>query len=72
MPVLERGKKGVKAYFPVGESCSWRHIWTGKLFAEPGCEVRVEAPIGQPAIFVKEGSIIGDTFLKNLKEFNIL
>lgn len=72
VPVLDRGKKDVKAYFPVGESCSWQHIWTGKLFAKPGSEVWVEAPIGHPAIFVKEGSIIGETFLKNLREFNIL
>ncbi|XP_018850947.2 sulfoquinovosidase-like [Juglans regia] len=72
VPVLDKGKKNVKVYFPVGERCDWQHIWTGKLFREQGCEASVEAPIGYPAVFVKTGSTIGETFIKNLRDFNIV
>lgn len=37
-----------------------------------GCEVKVEAPIGYPAVFVKDGSTVGETFLKNLRDLEIL
>ncbi|KAI5663768.1 hypothetical protein M9H77_23091 [Catharanthus roseus] len=71
VPVLDKGKKGVKAYFPVGESCSWKHIWTGNLYSQ-GTEAWIEAPVGNPAVFIKDGSLIGDMFLENLREDNIL
>lgn len=72
VPVLDKGKEAVKVYFPEGESCLWKHVWTGKLHSKQGSEIWVEAPIGYPAIFVKDGSIIGETFLENLREYNIL
>ncbi|KAL7204766.1 hypothetical protein ACSBR2_017803 [Camellia fascicularis] len=72
VPVLDKGKKNVKVYFPVGESCSWKHIRTGNLYTKQGSEAWVEAPIGYPAIFVKADSVIGETFLKNLREYDIL
>ncbi|XP_074320564.1 uncharacterized protein LOC141657287 [Silene latifolia] len=71
-PVLDKGKRDAKVYFPLGESCSWIHIWTGKEYTSMGTEARVEAPLGYPAIFVKSASVIGETFLKNLKDLNIL
>lgn len=81
VPVLDKGKKQVKAYFPLGQGCSWQHIWTGKIFCRPsrysenaqqGIESWVEAPIGFPAIFVKLGSSVGKQFMKNLQDFGIL
>lgn len=72
VPVLDKGRNEVKAYFPVGDSCSWQHIWSGEQFIKQGCEVKVEAPIGYPAVFVKDGSTVGQTFLKNLKDLQIL
>ncbi|GLT88090.1 hypothetical protein SLE2022_061300 [Rubroshorea leprosula] len=72
VPVLDKGKKDVKAYFPTGEACPWQHIWTGRLYKKPGCEVWVEALLGYPAVFVKVGSIVGETFLENLRNLNIL
>ncbi|KAL2501900.1 Sulfoquinovosidase [Forsythia ovata] len=72
VPVLDKGKEMVKAYFPGGENCTWKHVWTGKLYSKKGSEAWVEAPIGYPAIFVKDSSKIGDTFLKNLREYNVL
>ncbi|XP_038720837.1 sulfoquinovosidase-like [Tripterygium wilfordii] len=71
VPVLDKGRKNVKAYFPVGETSPWQHIWSGKLYAQ-GCEVSVEAPIGCPAVFVRAGSNVGETFLKNLRNVDIL
>ncbi|KAL3841161.1 hypothetical protein ACJIZ3_025752 [Penstemon smallii] len=72
VPVLDKGKENVKVYFPEGEICSWRHVWTGKLHSKRGFESWVKAPIGYPAVFVKDGSKIGDEFINNLKEYNIL
>ncbi|KAK7290774.1 hypothetical protein RIF29_05452 [Crotalaria pallida] len=72
VPVLDKGKKKVKAYFPLGESSSWLHIWTGKIFSKQGSEAWIEAPIGYPAVFVKVGSLIGETFLNNLVSLGIL
>ena len=62
----------VGVYFPIGETCAWKHIWTGKQYAKQGSEALVEAPIGYPAIFVKANSTIGETFLKYLREYNVL
>lgn len=72
VPVLDKGKKKVRAYFPIGEMSSWQHIWTGMTFKNQGSEAWVDAPIGYPAVFVKTGSVVGETFLKNLKESHIL
>ncbi|MQL94119.1 hypothetical protein Taro_026771 [Colocasia esculenta] len=80
VPVLDKGKKNVKAYFPFGDGCSWQHIWSGKLFnrssdhttnTQQGFEAWVESPIGYPAVFVKHGSPVGETFLKNLRDLNL-
>uniref|UniRef100_A0A7N0TA50 Alpha-glucosidase n=1 Tax=Kalanchoe fedtschenkoi TaxID=63787 RepID=A0A7N0TA50_KALFE len=72
VPILDKGKKKVKAYFPMGENEAWLHIWTGKLYSQPGREALVEAPLGHPAAFVKAGSTVGSTFLENLKELNLV
>ncbi|XP_004303593.1 PREDICTED: putative alpha-xylosidase 2 [Fragaria vesca subsp. vesca] len=71
VPVLDKGMNNVKAYFPTGNS-SWQHVWTGKQFTEEGFETIVEAQIGYPAVFFKTGSIVGETFLKNLRDLKIL
>lgn len=72
VPVLDKGRKKVKAYFPIGEVCSWKHVWTGTTYNKQGSEAWVEAPIGYPAVFVKSGSVVGETFLKNLRNVEIL
>ncbi|XP_057547685.1 uncharacterized protein LOC130826148 isoform X2 [Amaranthus tricolor] len=72
-PVLDKGKKEAKVYFPLkeDESCSWIHIWTGKEYTCTGTEARVDAPLGYPAVFVKSGSLIAETFLQNLRDLDI-
>ncbi|XP_058003212.1 uncharacterized protein LOC110658267 isoform X2 [Hevea brasiliensis] len=72
VPVLDKGKQNVKAYFPEGETYPWKHIWSGKLFTEQGSEAWVEAPLGYPAVFIKDGTSVGETFLENLRNFGIL
>lgn len=80
VPVLDRDRREVDAYFPREEGRPWRHIWSGRLFEDPsGCclnprrgfEARVEAPLGFPAVFVRDGSPVGDEFLKNLRDLNV-
>lgn len=72
VPVLDKGKNKVKAYFPFGEDRPWLHIWTGRIYSDQGSESWVEAPLGYPAVFVKAGSTVGETFLKNLRDRNLL
>lgn len=74
VPVVDKGKNHVNVYFPIGETCSWKHIWTGEQFdpEKAGSECRVKAPIGYPAVFVKVGSTVGETFVKNIIDLKIL
>lgn len=72
VPVLDKGRKNVKAYFPVGENCAWQHVWTGKVYEKPGSKVLMDAPLGCPAVFVKTGSVVGETFLENLRNLNMV
>uniref|UniRef100_A0A803LT09 Alpha-glucosidase n=1 Tax=Chenopodium quinoa TaxID=63459 RepID=A0A803LT09_CHEQI len=73
-PILDKGKREAKVYFPLEnkESCSWIHIWTGKVYNCLGTEAKIDAPLGYPAVFVKSGSFIAETFLQNLRDLDIL
>ncbi|KAI8991603.1 glycosyl hydrolases family 31-domain-containing protein [Mycotypha africana] len=54
-PVLAPATAYVKVYFPKdAQKISWRHIWTGKYYPGDGSYQTIDAPIGQPAIFIKE------------------
>jgi alpha-glucosidase (family GH31 glycosyl hydrolase) len=54
-PVLSPSASYVKVYFPKdAQNISWRHIWTGKYYPGDGTYKAVDAPLGQPAVFVKE------------------
>lgn len=54
-PVLSPSTASVKVYFPKdAEKVTWRHIWSGKYFDGNGSYKAVDAPLGQPAIFIKE------------------
>ena len=57
-------------YLPPGP---WIHLWTGKEHgsASSGATVTVQAPIGQPAVFYRKGSVVGATFVSNLKAAGI-
>lgn len=57
-PVLDPGRAKVQAWLPPG---TWIHGWTGSAFDSPegGRVIEVEAPIGKPAFFWKQGSEAG-------------
>ncbi len=52
-PVIEAGADRRRAYLPAG--ARWQHLWSGKEWPG-GAEALVEAPIGQPPVFVRAGS----------------
>ena len=66
-PVLDPGKDTVRVYLPAGD---WIHVWSGKAYRSPfkGQWITVAAPIGQPAVFYKEGIPDGEEFVQNLKQ----
>jgi len=65
-PVLDPGEEGVEVYLPAG---GWVHLWTGKRYGSPqrGVHETVPAPIGEPAVFFKEGSAEGTRFREELE-----
>lgn len=56
-PVLEAGVETVDVVLPPGR---WEHIWTGELFGDEAAVTHstVAAPLGQPALFVREGTAV--------------
>jgi alpha-glucosidase len=70
-PVLDPGADTVSAYLPAGK---WVHLWSGETYAasDTGLTVTVDAPLGQPGVFYKEGSPMGECFVENLQEAGLL
>lgn len=88
VPVLDKGRSVVTAYFPAGGG-AWRHVWTGEEYGyvggggrgrkvkerrtvHGGLEAEVEAPVGCPAVFVRAGSPVGERFVSNLRDLKLL
>jgi alpha-glucosidase (family GH31 glycosyl hydrolase) len=86
VPVLDKGRNAVTAYFPTSDGASWRHVWTGEEFGcghrsgqgsvgkgtVHGFEAEVTAAVGYPAVFVRVGSPVGEKFVRNLKNENVI
>ena len=70
-PATDPETSEVSLYLPAGK---WVHLWSGQPFGETGhgVKVTVPAPSGQPGVFYKEGSTVGQQFTKNLIEENLL
>ncbi|HET7479905.1 MAG TPA: alpha-glucosidase [Rubrobacteraceae bacterium] len=70
-PVLDPGEETVEVYLPAGR---WVHLWTGKRYGSrgKGVHVTVDAPIGEPAVFFKEGSSAGRDFREELRRQELL
>jgi len=62
-PVLDKGKEKVNVYLPEGD---WTHLWTGETYSvdEKGIYVEVEASLGEPGVFYRNGSEAGELLLK--------
>jgi alpha-glucosidase len=54
-PVCAPGVRELEVYFSAG--ANWADFWSGSIFTG-GQSLAVEAPLGRPAIFVKEGAAI--------------
>lgn len=65
-PVLDPGQSTRRLYLPAG---NWVHVWSGRAYRSPfgGQWVTVDAPLGQPPVFVKEETEDGADFLEALK-----
>ncbi len=71
-PVLDEGRKTVDVYLPKGK---WRHLFTNEEFElEESQYVRVDAPIGTPAVFYKADTEtkIGEQIRENLIKEGII
>lgn len=60
-----------EVYLPPGR---WVHLWTGKVFGDAarGARVKVKAPIGQPAVFYREGSRAGADLVTRLRAASVM
>jgi alpha-glucosidase (family GH31 glycosyl hydrolase) len=54
------------------EGITWVHIWTGKAYRGANSWVLIKAPLGQPPVFYPQGSAVGQQFVQNLKQRNLL
>jgi alpha-glucosidase len=70
-PVLDPGEDAVEVYLPAGR---WVHLWSVKEYgsAQEGVYETVPAPIGEPAVFYKEGSKAGCSFREELERRGVL
>ena len=70
-PVVDPGRRTVTIYLPAGR---WVHLWSGKTHGSTtaGLYETVSAPIGEPAVFYKEGSAAGDAFREELERRGLL
>lgn len=58
-PVWQAGETERSLYLPAGEQ--WVHVWSGVTY-QGGTEIRVTAPLGQPAIFYRSNSPFAELF----------
>jgi alpha-glucosidase len=64
-PVLDPGVRSVQMYLPKGD---WVNLWTGEsVSVAVGRWIEVPAPLGKPAVFYKQGSVVGQQFVAALK-----
>ena len=70
-PVLDPGRKTVRLYLPRGR---WVHLWSDETHGSPkrGVYLKVDAPVGKPAVFYREGSEAGRRFREELEKQRLL
>ena len=70
-PVLDPDEENVEVYLPAGR---WVHLWSGRRYGSlnKGVYETVGAPIGEPAVFYKEGSDAGSPFKEELERRDLL
>jgi sulfoquinovosidase len=70
-PVLDPGRESVEIYLPAGR---WVHLWSGRRYGsrDAGFYETIDAPIGEPAVFYKEGSDAGRRLKEELESQDLL
>jgi alpha-glucosidase (family GH31 glycosyl hydrolase) len=70
-PVLDPGEDTIEVYLPAG---IWVHLWSGRRYGSlnKGVYETISAPIGEPAVFYKEGSNAGRRFKEELESRGLL
>ena len=70
-PVLDPGVTRVRVYLPKGR---WHHVWSDKVYGgnESGQYLEMDAPMGFPAVFYREGSAAGEAFRAALSGAGLL
>ncbi|HZY64809.1 MAG TPA: alpha-glucosidase [Rubrobacteraceae bacterium] len=69
-PVLDAGTEWVEVYLPAGR---WVHLWSGEVYgSEEGIHTIIKAPVGEPAVFYKEGSEAGTEFREELERQDLV
>lgn len=65
-PVLSAGSTTVEVAFPPGR---WQNVWTGEIFGDSASVARevVDAPLGRPALFVREGTAVAGELSSRLR-----
>jgi len=68
---VDPGKETLTLYLPADR---WAHAWSGEGYAYPdgGTYQTVGAPVGEPAMFYREGSETGARFEQELEERALL
>jgi sulfoquinovosidase len=71
VPVLDPGTRRVSAWLPAGK---WQHLWSGEVYGNTNksITVTVDAPLGKPGVFYREGSGTGARFEENLRDAGML
>ncbi len=65
-PVLDAGAEWVEVYLPAGR---WVHLWSGESYgSDEGIHTMVKAPIGEPAVFYKKDSEVGEQLQETVKD----
>lgn len=64
-PVLDPNRDEVQVHLPAGK---WIHLWSGTAHGDQSSAVQltIAAPLGEPAVFYREGSAVGERFRSNL------
>jgi alpha-glucosidase len=64
-PVLDKGAESVDVYFPAGDQ--WTDLWTGAPAGKPRRWIKMPAPIGKPAVFLRKSGAFNNEIIAGLK-----
>jgi alpha-glucosidase (family GH31 glycosyl hydrolase) len=69
-PVLDKGATSVEVYFPEGSE--WVDLWTRANSGRAGEWVKMPAPLGRPAVFLRKGGGSSSEIIEGLKAVGVL